>query len=177
VTIFANRARTDRSPKKANETMFSFLDRTGLTYYEHIRDLLETWVGVLPAEHRDGVVGNLMNGDDTFECALWELYLYAVATGSSDRVEIHPDIPGTSKHPDFLVHGAASYYLEAIAVGRSPEHVAADRRLRDLETVLDHFRIDGATLMFQYHRGTPVPGVPRTVGAVPTTRTSSSPPA
>lgn len=137
--------------------MFSFLDRTGSTYYEPIRDLLETWVDGWPAEHRAGVVGNLSSGDDKFESALWELYLYAVATGSGDRVEIHPDIPGTSKHPDFLVHGATSYYLEAIAVGRSPKHVAADRRLRDLEAVLDRVRIDGATLMFRYHRVGPRP--------------------
>jgi hypothetical protein len=87
VAIFANRTRTDRSPKKADETMFSFLDRTGSTYYEPIRDLLETWAGRMPAEHRAGVVGNLSSGDDDkFQSALWELYLYAVATGSGDRV-------------------------------------------------------------------------------------------
>jgi hypothetical protein len=157
VTIFANRVRTDKSPRKANETMFSFLDRAGSTYYEPIRDLLETWVGRVPAEHRAGVVGNLMSGDDKFESALWELYLYAVATGSGDRVEIHPDLLGTSKHPDFLVHGAIPYYLEAIAVGRSPEHVAADRRLGDLEAVLDRVRIDGVTLMFHHHQMGPRP--------------------
>ena len=124
--------------------MFSFLDRTGSTYYEPIRDLLGTWVGGMPAEHRAGVVGNLLSGDDDkFESALWELYLYAVATGSGDCVEIHPDLAGTSKHPDFLVHGAISYYLEATAVGRSPAGAAADRRLRDLEAVLDQVRIDG----------------------------------
>jgi hypothetical protein len=139
--------------------MFSFLDRTGSTYYEPIRDLLETWVGGMPAEHRAGVVGNLTSEDDKFESALWELYLHAVATGSGDRVEIHPELPGTSRHPDFLVHGATSYYLEAVAVGRSRKHVAADRRLQDLEAVLDRVHIDGATLMFDYHRvgARPVP--------------------
>jgi hypothetical protein len=59
----------------------------------------------VPAEHRAGIVGNLLSADDRFESALWELYLHAVTTGSSDRVEIHPDLPGTSRHPDFLVHG------------------------------------------------------------------------
>jgi hypothetical protein len=141
--------------------MFSFLDRTGSTYYEPIRDLLETWVGRVPAEHRADVVGNLSSEDDKFESALWELYLYAAATGSGNRVEIHPDLPGTSKHPDFLIHGTTSYYLEAIAVGRSAKHVAADRRLQELEAVLDQVRIDGATLMFDYHRmgATPVSAV------------------
>lgn len=150
--MFANRARTDRSPKRANETMFGFLDRTGSTFFEPVRDLLETWVGRVPAEHRAGIVGNLTGGDDTFESALWELYLYVVATGSGDHVEIHPDVPGTCKHPDFLVHGPAPYYLEATAVGRPPANVAADRRLRDLEAVLDQVRVDGVTLMFDYHQ-------------------------
>ena len=99
--------------------MFNFLDRTGSRYYEPIRDLLETWADGIPPEHRAGIAGNLTSEDDKFESALWELYLYTVATGSGDRVEIHPDVPGTSKHPDFLVHGATSYYLEAIAVRRS----------------------------------------------------------
>lgn len=124
--------------------------RSGARGYEPIRDLLETWVGGLPVEHRAGVVSNLVSGDETFESALWELYLYAVATGSSDRVKI-------STHPVFLVHGAISYHLEAVAVGRSPEHVAADRRLQDLEAVLDQVRIDGATLMLHYHRVWPRP--------------------
>ena len=137
--------------------MFSFLDRTGSTYYEPIRDLLETWADRVPAEHRAGLAGNLMGGDDKFESALWELYLHAVTTGSGDRVEIHPDAPGTSKHPDFLVHGAIPYYLEAIAVGHTPEHAAADRRLGDLEAVLDQVRIDGVTLMFHYHQLGPRP--------------------
>lgn len=132
--------------------MFSFLDRTGSTYYEPVRDLLETWAGGVPAEHRAGVVGNLSSGDDTFESALWELYLYTAATGSGDRVEIHPDLPGTTRHPDFLVHGATPYYLEATAVGRPPEHIAADKRLQEVEAVLDQVRVDGATLAFQYYR-------------------------
>ncbi len=150
--MFANRTRVDRSPKRANETSFGFLDRTGSTFFDPVRDLLETWVGRVPAEHRSGIVGNLTGGDDTFESALWELYLYVVETGSGHQVEIHPDVPGTSKHPDFLVHGPAPYYLEAVAVGRPPRHVAADRRLRELEMILDQVRVDGVTLSFEHHQ-------------------------
>lgn len=132
--------------------MFGFLDRTGSTFFEPVRDLLETWVGRVPSEHRAGIVGNLTGGDDTFESALWELYLYVAATGTGNHVEIHPDVPGRSKHPDFLVHSTTPYYLEAVAVGRPPADVAADRRLRDLETVLDQVRVDGVTLVFDYHQ-------------------------
>lgn len=132
--------------------MFGFLDRTGSTFFEPVRELLEAWVARVPADHRVGIVGNLTGSDDTFESALWELYLYVVATGSGYRVEIHPNVAGTSRHPDFLIHGPTPYYLEAVAVGRSPESVAAERRLRDLESVLDRVRVDGATLVFEYHR-------------------------
>lgn len=137
--------------------MFKFLDRTGSVYFEPVRDLLETWVDRVPAEHRAGIIGSLSKSDDKFESAFWELYLYAVITGSGDQVEIHPDVPGSSKHPDFLVHGATPYYLEAIAVGRPSERVAADRRLRDVEAILDQVRVDGVTLKFDYHNVGPRP--------------------
>jgi hypothetical protein len=152
VAIFANRARTNRSPRKATETTFGFLDRTGSTFFEPVRDLLETWVGRVPTKHRAGIVGNLMGGDDKFDSAVWELYLYAVTTGSGNHVEIHPDVPGSPKHPDFLVHGPTPYYLEAVAVGRPPEDLAADRRRRDVEAVLDQVRVDGATLMYDSYQ-------------------------
>lgn len=155
--MFANKVRTDRTPKKANETMFGFLDRTGSTYFEPVRDLLETWVGRVPAAHRASITGNLMGGDGAFEGALWELYLYVVTTGSGADVEIHPDIPGNPNHPDFLVYGADPYYMEAVAVGRRPKEIAADRRLRDVEAVLDQVRVNGATLSFAYHQVGPRP--------------------
>ncbi|KAB1658164.1 hypothetical protein [Pseudoclavibacter sp. CFCC 11306] len=152
MTIFSSSARTDGSPRRANETMFNFLDRTGLLYFEPVRDLLEAWVSDVPAEARGGIVGNLSSGDDKFYSALWELYLYKVASGSADHVEFHPDVTGTSRHPDFLVHGATSYYLEAVAVGRRPERVATERRLRDVEAVLDRVRVTGVTLNFEHHQ-------------------------
>lgn len=137
--------------------MFGFLDRTGSTYFEPIRDLLETWVDKVPAAHRASIAGNLMGGDQTFESALWELYLYAVTTGSGADVEIHPDLPGNTSHPDFLVRCPDPFYMEAVAVGRQPHDIGADRRLRDVEAVLDQVRVDGATLNFAHHRVGPRP--------------------
>lgn len=152
MTLFADKARTDRSPREANETMFGFLNRTGSRYFEPMRDLLEAWVSDIPAEHHASIVGSLSSGDDKFESALWELYIYKVASGSADRVEIHPEVAGTPWRPDFLVHGTTLYYLEAIAVGCPPEQVATERRLREVEAVLDRVRVDGVTLNFEYHQ-------------------------
>ena len=132
--------------------MFNFLNRTGSSYFQPMRDLLETWVSDIPAEHRASIAASLSSEDDKFDSALWELYLYKVASGFADRIEIHPDVPGTSRHPDFLVRGATSYYLEAIAIGRRPERAATERRLRDVEAVLDRVRVDGVTLSFEHHR-------------------------
>jgi hypothetical protein len=85
------------------------------------------------------------------------MYLYRVTTGSGHEVEIHPTVPGTTKHPDFLVHGSDPFYLEAVRVGRDPETTGGDRRLSDVETILDGAKIDGLTLDASWHDVGPSP--------------------
>ncbi|MCZ2820776.1 hypothetical protein O2V63_10585 [Modestobacter sp. VKM Ac-2977] len=72
-------------------------------------------------------------------------------------METHPDVPGTSKHPDFLVHASQPFYLEAVSVGMAPEKRTSERRHRDVEAILDNTRVDGWTLSFEWHRIGPRP--------------------
>jgi hypothetical protein len=150
--IFHDGTRSDRTPRHANESGFAFLDRTGSAYFEPVRDLIESWVADLPADHQAGVIGQLTSGEDAaFESAFWELYLYKVTTGGGARVELHPDVPGSAKHPDFLVRAADPYYLEAVSVGTDPKRLARQRRLAEVEAILDDARVDGLTLSAEWN--------------------------
>ena len=152
VKVFNSGPRTDRTPRHANESGFAFLDRTASAYFEPVRDLLESWVADLSDEHRAGVVGQLTSGEDAaFESAFWELYLYKVTTGEGNHVELHPDVAGSAKHPDFLVHAADPYYLEAVSVGTHPKKLALKRRLAEVEAVLDGVRVEGLTLSAEWY--------------------------
>lgn len=151
--LFKARARTDRSPRRPDEPSFAFLDRTGSDFFVPVRELLQRWLNALPAEDRPGVAGNLSSGeDDMFDSAFWELYLHRMLTGAGHDVEIHPDVPGISKHPDFLVHGHEPFYVEAVSVGYSPGKRSSERRLHDVEAVLGEARVDGWTLSFNWQR-------------------------
>ncbi|MEN8671706.1 hypothetical protein [Nocardioides sp.] len=151
--VFTVRERTDRSPCRADETSFDFLDRTGSQFFSPVRDLVHRWVNALPVDDQPGVIGNLSKGDNhSFESAFWELYLHQLVKGSGFDVDIHPEVPGSTKHPDFLVRAPQPFYLEAVSVGTNRERVRSDRRLHDVEAVLDKTRVDGWTLSFNWER-------------------------
>ncbi len=119
--VFPPSDRKDRSPRRPNESSFEFLHRSGSEFSVPVRELLQRWVNALPIDDRPGVVGNLSSADDdAFDSAFWELYLHQMLTGSGFDVEVHPDVPGTSRHPDFLVHAPQPFYLEAVSVGIAP---------------------------------------------------------
>ncbi|MEI8409716.1 MULTISPECIES: hypothetical protein [unclassified Kribbella] len=66
-------------------------------------------------------------------------------------MEIHPNIPGTRKQPDFLVHADVPFYLEAVAVSARPERKARERRLAQVQAILDEVRVDGWSLSFDWY--------------------------
>lgn len=86
-----------------------------------------------PPEHRKHVHGRLDSKDDTQHyAASFELFLYALFNRLGFSVTVHPDIPGTSRHPDFRVQVAAGdhFFVEACVV-EDPD-AARDELVRDL---------------------------------------------
>jgi hypothetical protein len=71
---------------------------------------------------RNALRGTLASrkNDESFESGFWELYLHEGYRRSGYTITIHPDIPGASTHPDFLIEGHGSrFYLEAVRAGIS----------------------------------------------------------
>lgn len=53
--------------------------------------------------------------DAELESAFWELHLPEAYQRSGYRLTIHPDVAGTTRHPDFLVErDGTRFYLEAV---------------------------------------------------------------
>jgi hypothetical protein len=151
--VFDTAPRSDRSPKRANETTFAFLDRCAVPFFGETRDLLEDWLSRLPAEHRAAVAGSVRSGSDAeFESAFWEMFLHEAYRRSGHRVTVHPDVPGAATHPDFLLErDEGRFYLEAVRVGRPPQSVARDSRLADVHAVLDAMSVNRFTVSLSSH--------------------------
>jgi hypothetical protein len=79
------------------------------------------------------------------------LYLHETYTRSGFDVTIHPPLPFSEKHPDFLmVNGSESFYLEAVRVGKSVEEIGRDRRLAEVMAVLETIKGSRFTVSFSY---------------------------
>lgn len=125
--LFSEWTREDRSPRAMRESIFDYVDRMAGPLWANVRKHLNDWVYRYPAEHRPELLGRLRSRSDSvdFYAAYWELFLYHLLVRSGYEVVCHPDVPGTSKKPDFRAsRDGAAVYVEAKLVGDS----AAERR-------------------------------------------------
>jgi hypothetical protein len=140
--VFDDIIRTNAKVARHDEGRFEFLDRSASRYFTICRDLIEEWFTHVPAQHQPGLRGNLRS-EMHHRSAFWELYLHEAYRRSGYRVVIHPDAPGRSSHPDFLLsRGDERFYLEAVTVGRSPAERAEEARLSQVHQLLGDMLIE-----------------------------------
>lgn len=117
-TLFDEMDRSDDSPGRHTEHSFHFLNRRAGAFWDQVRGYLDRSYADFPDEDKPGLVSRLRKDDERQHLpAWWELYLYSLLTELDYEVEIHPELPGSSKNPDFLVtRGPLSMYVEAAVV-------------------------------------------------------------
>lgn len=144
--VFDDFVRSDASVARHDEGRFAFLNRTSTRYFSRCRDLIEEWFEQVPPQHQPGLRGNLRS-ELHHRSAFWELYLHEAYRRSGFEVVIHPDVPGKSTHPDFLLTSQSErFYLEAVTVGQRPEARAEEARLAQLHQLLTDMRIEDFSL-------------------------------
>jgi hypothetical protein len=96
---------------------FSFLNRADGIVWQRIRDKLNDWYAALPDDD-ESVRRRFRKADPRQHyAAWWELYMHALLRALGFDVTVHPDVPGTDGHPDFLAErGKESFYVEAVTV-------------------------------------------------------------
>jgi len=94
--------------------------------------MLEEWFAHWPVRDRQDIRRRLQaKGREQFFGAFWELYLHELHRRLGFACERDPVIPGSSKHPDFLMsRGEDSFYLEGTIVGHSTEEASRLHRER-----------------------------------------------
>jgi hypothetical protein len=109
--LFDDLARTDGSPKKASEDSFAFLNRAAGPFWAAIRDELERWVADYPTSHESDLMGRFRKrAPDQHWGAWWELYLFRLFSCMGFAVEVHPEMPETTTHPDFKLRRERTVY-------------------------------------------------------------------
>jgi hypothetical protein len=138
--IFDSGTRSDARPRRYGESRFAFYDRAAGPVFDRIRDCVEHWFQSYPEDGRTDLKARLRSDlDNAFNGAFWELYQHATLTAMGYDMVPHPTLPGTTKHPDFLVRrpGSVGFYLEATITSVADREGASDRQLGTVYDLLN----------------------------------------
>ena len=123
------------------EPAFTYLNRSGRPEMERVREVIETWFAAYPGKHQGQLLGSLRSRNDLDHLsAYFELFLHALLSGLGFQLTVHPQLPNTSRRPDFLLESATHgpIYMEARLVsGESKEAAAARARQSVVYDCLD----------------------------------------
>lgn len=129
--IFDSLPRSATMPAAHGEKSFDFLNRIAGAYWDHPRRLIQDWANELadPGDYYELRQRFRSRDDYEFRSAFLELYLHQCLLRAGYRVILHPEVPGTSRRPDFLaMREGNSLYIEAIAPAASPAAKAGAQR-------------------------------------------------
>ena len=110
-TLFEHKERTDDKPANHLDNTFDFYDRSSSKQVAQVRDTLNVWFDNYPESEKAELKKRFQT---SFSSPFFELFLHEFFRRQGFTLEPHPIIPGTTKRPDFLVHGhELEFYLEA----------------------------------------------------------------
>ena len=153
------------------ESSFAFLDRVAQPYWARVRDELDRWFADFPTGEPARDLRNRFRKDDPRQhyAAWWELYLYTFLTRSGFNVEVHPDLQGSTAHPDFLVSSERGvFYVEAATtfsgIQDDEEHSVLEPQIMD---AIEKAHSETFTISLDFERiGTDMPGVREIVAPI-----------
>ena len=131
-TLFDVCMRSSMRWRRQSESLFAYLNQSGRPEWETARAILERWFQRYPSEDRNDLRGRFRKGGKPTDGAFFELLLHEFFRKLGCKMELHPDVPGTTKHPDFLVcHGGKEFYLESVARSETESQFAHDIHTKD----------------------------------------------
>lgn len=137
--LFSDRDREVDEGRGFADPPYEYLDRSGRPMAGRIRTLLEGWYADYPDTHGDLQARFAQEQPDQHIGALLELYVHATFRQLGFDLEVHPDVAGTDRHPDFAVrrdHELVTF-IECTTTMPSPMESGAERRRFELVDALN----------------------------------------
>lgn len=161
--LFDDIKRNDDGPRPYAMPEFMYLNHSARPGVEAIRQTIEGWFSRYPRPHRAELRARFRSDNYEHRSAYFELFLHELLLRLGCAVEIHPEIPGIDRHPDFLVTSkdGSSYFLEAIlATDQTKEEMAAEARKNQVYDVLNKLESTDFFIGMDLHGApaTPPPG-------------------
>lgn len=126
--LFEDKNRIYDKPATHNSNTYNYYDCSSRVDIAIIRKVLNEWFDDYPDTEKNELNRRF---NKSFTSAFYELFIFNLFKLQGFKIEIHPDIPGTTKKPDFLISkGDIEFYLEAkVAMGESEKQVSLKEEL------------------------------------------------
>lgn len=155
--VFDEKTRTNGLPRRNSSPTFEFLNNASGRPWQQERELIQEWMNHLPDDEDTyfDIRKRFRSGkDNQFNSAYLELYLHEALLRAGYSITIHPQIPGSSKHPDFLVtRGDTKFYLEAIVPAINAKTISLSNRRNVLLDAINDLSHDSFKLALLDVRG------------------------
>jgi hypothetical protein len=108
--LFDKKERTLQGPADYNADIYAYYNDSARLDVGCVRDQLEIWFAKYPQNEKEELKSRVKA---TFHPAIFELFIFALFTELGYSLEIHPEIPGTTKRPDYFAKkGNDVFYIE-----------------------------------------------------------------
>jgi len=108
--LFDELERKETRPAFGNENSFDYFNSTGRRDVVPIRELMESWYSQYPDAEKYEIKQRLKSD---FQPTFYELGMYTYFKKQGYDLLIHPDLPNSLKHPDFLaIKEPDKFYVE-----------------------------------------------------------------
>lgn len=146
--LFDMFTRTYDGPAQYRENIYGYLNRSARKEIENVRDRLENWFSELPRNEKKEMKERFKK---SFDSVFYELFLFQLFKCLGFTITLHPDIPGSSKKPDFLLKkNNLEIYAEAkITKYQSQSDEANERRVNEFYDTLNKMKSENFYLFIR----------------------------
>jgi ribosomal L7/L12-like protein len=149
--LFEDRERTRKEPLRRGEALFEFYDTCASHGYDELRSVVNGWLAQMPADDRNKLITPMRyGGDREFGSSLAELALHAFILGSGCWASLHPEVPGSTKRPDYAATDQAGVplaYVEVTTVNPPAAQMAEMNRENPVYNAIDAAKIPAGTAL------------------------------
>jgi hypothetical protein len=165
--LFDKMNRQDHGPRLYAQPDFIYMNVSARPGVGAIRATLEDWFSKYPKAGRPELRARIRSDNHDHRSAFFELFLHELLRRLDCKIELHPTLSGTTRHPDFAVtsQNGETFYVETVlATDQSKEEMAAEARKNQVYDALN--RLDSP----DFYIGMDLHGAPATPPSAKTIR-------
>jgi aspartyl-tRNA(Asn)/glutamyl-tRNA(Gln) amidotransferase subunit B len=140
--LFDDRKRIRQEPLKPGERLYDYYDESNRDGYAELRSFLNLWLSEIDNEtHLAELISRAQNGgNNAFRGVVCEAMTHALLIRLGYKVEVHPEMPGSKRHPDFALKnktGEILGYVEVTTVNQADEKDKESNREAAIYTAIN----------------------------------------